>query len=502
MEFLRESIQRNKRLMPLLIIAVVFEIMIIGASTTMGMLLVLATALILLLFIALVFKVLGLEEATMLLILIVPLSFYFANNYLYQIITSSKYSTYVELAFMLSVLVANYLRLKKTYDKRGKRRFALFTEGYIVLLMFLGNLFTFLIFKYDSRIFILASLFYLKYIFIVLIIFYSNISFDTLKRPLKILSILFIANFIVAILQFVFGQTFLTPFLGAYFVQSRNSIVRCVGIFSWPTELGAVSGVYFIVYYFYGKATKSIYMYAIAGMNAVCILLAQARLSFAIIVLVMLLSNIKRLSSLFRYVFGLITIILIINSFIGLDQVVGNTIDEYSNIEAAPRLYYTIKGLDVFEDNMIFGIGFERFGTLWARNMDGDTIFTRYGIKQYKSGSKVLDTTDAFVAKLLPEFGLFGGLLFIWFIIMLFLKALRIKNKYPQAEICLYLLVFYSIYLLNSANSMFSLNLGPLFWVGAGFIVKYNYLMDEKNDVPRIGSILRRRKVKNDLPDS
>ena len=417
---------------------------------------------------------LKLNTVTLFYSLFIPILLYVLTYQFYKQESLNTYFYLIEDVFLCAFLVFNILFSREI----DNNRYGIQLETIVIVMLLLGNLITYIQLSYDIKVFILSTHFYLRYYIIALLIMYSNITYKTFVKVMYYFSSLMIINAIVSILQFIFGEVFMEPFLGGYYYAIRNGLVRCIGIFPWSTELGTFSGVYLIAYYFLGKHLKNKYFYFISFLCLLNILLAQARLAFLTIIVILLIDNIKSLINMSKYILLVTAILIVLSCFIDFETAMEDTYEEYfSTLDRAPRIYYVIHGIDILKDYPIFGMGFDRYGTLWIRSTEDDYIFLKYGITRFGDlENSLLSTTDSFLAKLLPETGIYGTLLFLTLFVILLFKAWKIKNINPGFKCFLYIIIYSLIYIINSAHSLFNRNMGPIFWVSAGYVIKYYFI--------------------------
>ncbi len=417
---------------------------------------------------------LDLKYITLGYLLFVPIIIYILENQFVAVQNLGSRLIYVENAFLALLFIMNVFLLKRKKEIKG-----ILPETVIIIMLCIGNLITYFQFQYEFKVYLLSTNFYLRYFVISLIIYFSKIDYEVFIKILKLFSIFIISNTVICILQFIFGDPFLSPFVGGYFYSFRNDLIRCIGVFPWPTELGAFSGLFFIIYYFSGKHLKYNFFYLISFFCILNILLSQSRLALLLVIIILFIDNIKKILKLMRYSLILVLIYVFINFGMGINinEYIINSIEEYSMPEKAPRIYYVIHGIDIFRDHPFFGIGFDRYGTQWINELENYHLFNKYGIKQFER----LSTTDSFIAKILPEFGVFGTILLIVFYIILLMKSIRIMKIDQRYKTFFYLLVYYIFYLFNSAHVLFNLNMGPVFWIIAGLVIKYYSVLYKKN---------------------
>jgi O-antigen ligase len=135
-----------------------------------------------------------------------------------------------------------------------------------------------------------------------------------------------------------------------------------------------------------------------------------------------------------------------------------------------------LKGLEVFKDNPLFGIGFDRYVTKWTSELDNYNIMMKYNIRFFNTqGNVTLNTTDSFLAKILPEMGLVGGGLFVILIAVVLKKSYKLTKLNSQFSLFFYTLMYLLFYTINQSHSLFNRQMGPMFWICMGFVIKYYY---------------------------
>lgn len=267
----------------------------------------------------------------------------------------------------------------------------------------------------------------------------------------------------LALLQFLTGE-FMDFFRGAYALSIRGGITRAIGVFPWPNELALFLGTWFFVFYVQRNRSR---LYRVAAVLAfAAIVTSLTRWTIATVVGLAILHDvsIRRTRSALVLIAGTGLVMW------GLSGAIlpGLTEDVSANLATtAPRGMFLVKGLDVWRDAPWFGVGYGRYGSSWAQNIEGTSLLSQYGI----SATEKLATTDSFAAALLPEFGIVGlGLLAIYFV-KVGMTARRLWVR-PEARAYAMVVTFALLSTVNSAHVLYAPHT-LVVWISIGLLARW-----------------------------
>lgn len=387
---------------------------------------------------------------------------------IYSGVTSNiqKLSLFVEAAIMFSIVGFSLIKNKNNFFTK---EFKILT---IILIGLISCNFISTMLVYQSYNIFISSIFnYCKYFSLIYFIMLSKIDKKDILKLLSIFSVVVIACTIISFFQYFGNIQFFNLFRGRFDIVIRNGSYRSIGFFTYPIELGNYSAVFFCLYYYLNKYIyKTTWFYIVSFLLVVNIVLSGTRIALIAIILVFIFSNLKSIRQILFATVILIVAFLMLNCIINIQQVITDTSKEY--IGLTPRQYYIEKGIDVWKDNPLFGIGFGTYGSMPYRLKTGDLIFNKYKLHEFDSAN--LMSTDSFVSEVMPEFGIFGMLLLFLFGRLIYTRY-KILDKQDNSNRA-YIYVFLTVCILsfNSSSVFFSPHVGTLFWISMGMILN-NY---------------------------
>jgi hypothetical protein len=332
----------------------------------------------------------------------------------------------------------------------------------------------------NIQIFSNTTLDYLRYSLLIYYIVISDIKNDEIFIMLKFFSPIVVLGFLLSLFQFLGHESWFHPFIGNYQLQIREGLYRAVGYFPYPIEFANHSLVLFCLYYFLNKYRyKSRWMFFISLLLALNVVFTHTRATMIVLLVILFFDSFKSLKNFYKISTFIVLLLLVLNQFIPIQGVFQSFVNEYSSIERTPRGYYTIEGLKVWSDNPLFGIGFNTFGTKQYREITGDFIFQKYNISLF-SNTEGLGTTDTFLAKILPEFGIVGVFMAICFYFMVRKKYMYVLENDPVNKAYALVILSCMILTINSANVLFNPHVGSLFWICIGMIINNSIVIKER----------------------
>ena len=256
---------------------------------------------------------------------------------------------------------------------------------------------------------------------------------------------------------------------GRYKIVSRIGSFRAIGMFPYGIELGNYSAILFALYHNFGKIVqenKRKYI-IIEACLAVCAIVSGTRISIAIILITLLLSNVSSVKGWIRTVFIILAVLLAASNLIDVEDMISRTKWDIS-IEL-PRSYYFAKGIEIWKDHPIFGIGYNTYGSMKYRERTNDIIFNTY--KAHAFDYAQLATTDSFAAELIPEFGL-AGILTIGVYAAYIMKYYRKKRReHGFYRVFFFVLIAVLLMSYNSSTALISAHIGSWFWISCAMLL-------------------------------
>jgi hypothetical protein len=337
---------------------------------------------------------------------------------------------------------------------------ALVFVNFVGTLVTYKNLFIFLYSTYDSC----------KYFALIFYILAIQPTRDDFKTLLKLLSVVVIINTTIAIFQFA-GVTFLFDvFRGRYKIVTRVGSYRAIGIFPYGIELGNYSSVLFALFYNFSKIDSKKEQKRIVFIElclAICIIVSGTRTAMVNILVIYILSNIKYIKGWIRSALIVLVAMIISSNVIDFSQVISRTKWDIS-IEL-PRTYYFKKGIDIWEDHPLFGIGFNTYGSTKYRQRTNDIIFDKYDAHKFDYAN--LATTDSFVAEFIPEFGFLGIAVIIFYGLYIFNCYKRKTVSKDFNKMFLFSIISISIMSINTSTPFINSHIGGWFWISCGMLI-------------------------------
>ncbi len=341
---------------------------------------------------------------------------------------------------------------------------------------FIGSMITY----GDFNIFLLSTFDYCKYFLLTYFAMLSKIDDKEILSLLRILSPLIIICTILAIFQFFGFVEFFEPFVGRFDITARSGVYRSIGFFPHPIDLGNYSSVLFCLYYYLNKYKyKSKWLFCISVLLVLNIILSGTRTALIALLIILIISSLKSIKQTIISVIALTIILFALNNIIGINSIINSTSSQYLGDTASPREYFLLKGINVWKDHAIFGIGFATYGSMKYRERTEDKIFNEYDIHAWDFAN--LRTTDTFMAQLLPEFGIIGLLLLSSFALFIYSRYREIFRVDNSNKAYIYVFLSCSILSLNTSSAFFSPHVGTLFWLSMGLILNNYFIKNSKS---------------------
>lgn len=376
-----------------------------------------------------------------------------------------RYSLYFLEVLLIIYLFCYGLKHRK---KRNRHQFNITTfvligllfVNFISTMLTYGNLSIFLYSSYDSC----------KYFALIYYVLALNTSMDEFKDLLDLLAGIVIMHAFCALIQFTGSETFFDIFRGRFKIVTRTGNFRAIGMFPYGIELGNYSCILFALYYNYSKmldkSIRGFYIF-IEVLLVLCVLVSGTRTSMANIIFLVIISNVNSVRGWAKTGLILMTVVIAGSNLINIEEVITRTKWDMS-IEL-PRTYYMKKGIEIWKDNPLFGIGFNTYGSAKYRKRTNDVIFNTYNAHDFDYAN--LATTDSFMVEIIPEFGILGIsiLLFFTYEVIRQYRKKRINKQYYK----MFIILNFSILVMsfNTSTAFINPHIGSWFWISCGFLL-------------------------------
>lgn len=397
----------------------------------------------------------------------------------FQEFTSAQENNALRIfVYGLEIIILGYLALHSFLNRRNSNRPQMKTTFFTLIALVVFNLLGCMLTYNNILIFLYSTYDSCKYFILIFYILSINPKKEDFKSFLDLLSVIVFMNTITALFQFM-GQTWMFDiFRGRYKIVSRIGSFRAIGMFPYGIELGNYSAILFALYYNFGKTAKeSRKKYIIVeACLFLCAIISGTRISMAIILIIVLISNISNVKGWIKTGFIVLAVLLAASNLIDIEDMIGRTKWDIS-IEL-PRTYYFTKGMEIWKDHPIFGIGYNTYGSMKYRERTGDIIFNTYNAHAFDYAQ--LATTDSFVAEIIPEFGLAGITVICIFAYYVF-NNYRKKKEHEFYRV--FFIALFSILLMsyNTSTALISAHIGSWFWIFSAML-----LCSENNSVKLI----------------
>ena len=316
---------------------------------------------------------------------------------------------------------------------------------------------------------------YLRYFLLAYFVYMSAFDSRDLDAVMKVLAFFILAMTAVAAVQFSTGRL-LMYFTGDYGAVTRASLTRAVGFFPWPNEFALFCGTLFFLYASRALSSRLYLVTTIA--LGVGVILSGTRWSIFLVIGLLLLWGARQPKRWVRSTFLVLAVATIAIAFASTLTSALWDLRFYAEGKS-PRIMYFEQGLRVWSDNILFGVGFGRYGTEWDANMEGaqNTVLAKYGIARpvivLPNGHvRTLATTDSFLASLLPEFGLVGSLILGGFLVVLIRWGVGLARVIPHSSGYTLTILFLALSTLTSSSAIVAPH-ALILWVVIGLLLKW-----------------------------
>ena len=311
---------------------------------------------------------------------------------------------------------------------------------------------------------------YLCYFLLAIFVYYSSFGEREMQLLLTIMGSVFLVVAIVAAVQFSSGK-WLAPFTPSqYQVVVRLGFFRAQGFLTRPNDFALFVGFWFFLFYCRaGRSGRALFYSVVCAAMGASILLSVTRTAIVGIAALVFLLELRHLSVRARVVVCVVVVMLA--TVLGLGALRGVAKD-VSTIRSSWRAYYLAQGLRVWEHNPLVGVGFDRYATDSSStdnstpDVSGQSVLEEYHIQQMPIGS-----SDAFLANILPEFGLIGaGVALVAFVLLVKagLKRSRVDLLTGGYLCCLF---FGVVSMFTSASGLFA-SYSLALWISVGMLAR------------------------------
>jgi|GEM_PF-5261489 len=375
---------------------------------------------------------------------------------------------YVSYALEIVLMIYLFFYALKHRKRINRKQFKITT---IVFILLLGIDFIGTISAYRNPvIFFLSAYDSCKYFILIYYILSLQPSEYDIGKLLQLLSGVVIVNTFCALLQFSGIAMFFDFFRGKYNIVKRFGSYRAIGIFPHGIELGNYSSVLFAIYYNYSKLVgrnRKPFFYFTEICLICCVITSGTRIAMANVIIILIVSNLQNIKSFIQTVLIILMFLLVGISCMNLSRIVIRTKMDIDT--ELPRNYYMAKGIDVWRDYPLFGIGYATYGSDKYRTRTNDIVFNKYNAHAFDYAK--LSTTDSFFAEVLPEFGVIGIVtwLFYGFFIFFHYKKKNKERSFYFTFLCCILSIF--IMAINTSTAFISPHIGTWFWISCGMLL-------------------------------
>lgn len=378
--------------------------------------------------------------------------------------SSLRYTVYV-----IELLTISYLFVYSIRHIRGvnSKHFKITT---IVLCAFLVFNFVGIMITYGNPvIFALSAYDSCKYFILIFYVLAIKASREDIKDLLSLIAGMVIMHTACAVMQFMGNELFFDIFRGRFKIVTRVGNFRSIGMFPYGIELGNYCCVLFALYYSFSRLLekeKRLFYNIIEICLILCIIMSGTRTAMANVFFLYIIANIGNVKRWMKGVLVIVCVLIIGSNFISYEEIISRTLWDVS-IEL-PRNYYLDKGIDIWKDHPLFGIGYNTYGSSKYRERTNDIIFNTYDAHKFEYAN--LATTDSFAVELLPEFGILGIstiILYGYYIYKNYKKT--VDNNYYKAFIMI--IISITIMSINTSTSYINPHIGSWFWISCGLLL-------------------------------
>lgn len=378
--------------------------------------------------------------------------------------TGLRYTVYaLEVIVILYLFIYSFRHMRNINHKHFKTTtialFAFLIFNFLGIMITYGNLVVFALSTYDSC----------KYFVLIYYVLATRVSKEDVKDLLYLLSGIVIMHTVCAVMQFMGNELFFDMFRGRYEIVTRVGSFRSIGMFPYGIELGNYCCVLFALYHSFSRSVekKKKTLYTIIQICLlVCIITSGTRTAMANVAFIYIILNIANYKRWLKVILVAICVLLVGSNFISYEEIITRTLWDIS-IEL-PRNYYFNKGIDIWKDHPLFGIGYNTYASAKYRERTGDIIFDTYDAHKFEYAN--LATSDSFAVELIPEFGIMGILTIALYGYYIF-KNYKMKSEKDYYKAFVVVIVSISIMSINTATSYINPHIGTWFWISCGVLL-------------------------------
>jgi hypothetical protein len=267
----------------------------------------------------------------------------------------------------------------------------------------------------------------------------------------------------LAIIQFATGS-FAEFFRGSYPPSIRGGVTRATGVFPWPNELALFMGAWFFVFYVQRDKSRLYRLAALSAFAAIAVTVTRWTLAAVVGLAILHEVSIRKTRSVLLVLAGAALALWALSGAI----LPGLSDDLSDNLAGtAPRGMFFVKGLSVWSDAPVFGVGYGRYGSSWAEDIEGTSLLHSYGVSTTES----LATTDSFAAAVLPEFGVAGLLVLVIYFTKIASGARKLWHR-PEVRAYGMVVAYGLLSTVNSAHVLYAPHT-MVIWIAIGFLARW-----------------------------
>jgi len=354
----------------------------------------------------------------------------------------------------LVLLVALALYAATRHKRRVPAALVTTAIGLLVL-----DLVDFWLYSFPVGVLVAGTSLYLRYFLLAYIVYMVPFSERDTRKLLRILAWFLLLLTVLVAIQFASGR-WLAWFMQGNAVVHRASLRRASGVFPYPNEMALFAGAWFFLYFSRRRLSRLYLLVSVALVSDVFMSLTRW-FAFVLLALVILYLLRTRHGVLKTVVISGLGVLLLVQ-FSGTAGRLFEDMPTYST-GSSPRQFYLRTGWNVFKQNPITGIGFDRFGT---------TLPSAYYNPEYRHGFHFgMTTTDSLLARFLPELGVLGVALLFGFLAIVLTRGVVWGSREPVARGYVYCMFFVALSAASSPEAFFGPHAMP-FWISVGLILK------------------------------
>lgn len=342
-----------------------------------------------------------------------------------------SYLNYIDEIFIVALLFVALIK------SRGKIPFIAVKILLIAITFFIiGTVYCIIFSEYTFKILILSGFLSIKFFLIVAAVVILRPKDEIIKYIKKSLKILGFISALTGLFNFLFPEIWVSIIPYAW-VEWRLGIPAALGLFIHPGQYGWFMLFVAILYYSEFKITKdkkklcAFIIYAVLSITSIKIKVI-AGIVCVLFVDLFIVDRKRIRSSKFIALGGSIIATLVV-----FGNYLFENISKYilgTTTEVSARYVLLNRSLNILWDYFPFGVGFGKFGSWYARvnyseyyyKYDCDKV---YGLEP----SNPKFATDTFWPSVIGETGIFGTIIYIYFLVYVIKNQLKIISDYTKS---------------------------------------------------------------------